>query len=186
MPRTNMSMYKHWGPRQGWSRRHRTLPTEPGVPSPAGTPVRRSMPSDPEPSPWRRKYFGFVQKKTKKNNTIKKNKIPPSRVIQRPHVMCWHTNGAWGQLGTGHGSHATGGDGLGSAGDTAVPCARDVARWDFAPSAAPPAPAGFAVTPRRRFTNRREVPVQPRVGARPPPRPGGCGTVTSHSLSPAD
>lgn len=93
MPRTNMSMYKHWGPRQGWSRRHRTLPTEPGVPSPPGTPVRRSMPSDPEPSPWGRKYFGFVQKKKKKpNNTIKKNNPPPSRVIQRPHVMCWHTN----------------------------------------------------------------------------------------------
>lgn len=188
MPRTNMSMYKHRGPRQGWSRRHRTLPTEPGVPSPAGTPVRRSMPSDPEPSPWERKYFGFVQKKTQKKQHYKKKlNPPPSRVIQRPHVMCWHTNREqWGQPGTGHGSHATRGDGLGSAGDTAVPCARDVARWDFAPSAAPPAPAGFAVTPRRRFTNRREVPVQPRVGARSPPRPGGCGTVTSHALSPAD
>lgn len=97
----------------------------------------------------------------KKTTTLKEKKKIPSRVIQRRHVMCWHTNRSLGTapapLGTGHGSHATRGDRLRSAGDTGVPRARDVARWDFAPSAAPH-PGWVCRHSQKPFRNRREIP----------------------------
>lgn len=121
----------------GWSHRCRVaagaLPTEPGVPSPAGTQAQCPRLGDPEPAPRGRKYFGFVQKN---NNTKKKKEInppppSPSHPMAARDVLA-HKQGVWGWRwpGQGRGTAPTPprGDGLGSAGDTAMPCARDEPR----------------------------------------------------------
>lgn len=144
MPRTNMSMYKHWGPRQGWSRQHRSLLTEPGVPSPAGTPVWSSMLSDPKLSPWGRKYFDFVKKKDQKpknNNTLKNPPLPGHPAAARDVLA--HKQGTRGQ-----GTAPTPRAGTGWHLRVTRPCPVPRMWRDGTLLPAPlHAPAGFAVTP---------------------------------------